>query len=132
MRVTVYDPETLAPITAYAQLERLPDGRAHFASTSSDRELIVGNHAITIDGKSYVSLSIEGGDFLVISREDWMAFHQLIPACCPRCRAAHLTDEGNAFVEERPAQHRRPGWGTIRHPGYRFRCGSCKLTFVLF
>ncbi len=95
---------------------------------------ILGATARTIEGKGYFSLTLDGGDYIAIGREDWMTFTQTRPACCPTCGGDQIADEGNTRLEETPAQHGIPGWETmtVYKTGFRFRCGGCDLTFVTF
>jgi hypothetical protein len=131
LTVTAYS-DDLEPLGEQITLMRNPN-RVSFANGHLAWEVaIVGATALSIEGKGYISLSLDGGDYIVISRDDWMTFTQTRPACCPRCGGDQLADEGNTRLEETPAQHGRPGWGTIYQTGYRFRCGGCNLTFVTF
>ncbi|MBX0330095.1 hypothetical protein K2Z83_20720 [Oscillochloris sp. ZM17-4] len=129
LTVTAYA-DGMEPITQ-VELKRLPDGKSCLVGHSQLWE-IVGATVITVQGQGYVSLSLEGGDYIAISREDWMAFNGFTPACCPTCGCEQLADQGNTRLEETPAQHGMPGWGITYKNGFRFRCDNCDLTFVTF
>lgn len=138
MRVTIYDTETMAPLAG--QLEKHEDGRYVFVFNSGEDYTIVGNTPITIDGKDYLSLSIEGGDYYLVTRQDWQRATAMIPCCCPRCGTditqGAPSEQGFAFVSEplpwQPGQSNLVRRSTAVSTGYRYHCGMCGLNFVMF